>query len=159
MTDKEYIRLAILEAKKSQTHGGAPIGAVVVKDNKVIGTGWSLVWPEKDPSSHAEINAIRAACKNLQSLDLIDCTLYSTLESCSMCLGCAAWAGLNRIVFGAFGKDVQPNPYEMVNYDSTKHIKLLRIPAGGGIIEIKGGVLRKECQELMKNIKNWTPIL
>jgi tRNA(Arg) A34 adenosine deaminase TadA len=156
MIDEDFVKLAIEEAKKSEKAGGAPIGAVLVKDGKVVATGWSLVWPKKDPSAHGEIGCLRNACQKLQTLDLSGCTLYSTLESCSMCLACASWTGVSKIVFGAYKEDVQPNPYEISDYHAEEHAKKLTPPAGGKI-EIVGGVLREECKELMKYIKNWTP--
>jgi guanine deaminase len=152
MSDEDFIKIAIEEANKSQSVGGAPIGAILVKDGQVIATGQSLVWPEKDPSAHGETNCLRNACKKLQSLDLSGYTLYSTLESCSMCLGCAGWTGLSKIVFGAFKEDVEPNPYELSNYHAIEHAKRIKG------LEVVGGVLREECKELMKNIKNWTPV-
>lgn len=88
--------------------------------------------------------------------DLSGHTLYSTLESCSMCLGCASWVGLSKIVFGAYKEDIGENPYEILDYHAEKHASRLT-PIGGGKMEVVGGVLRKECAELMKNIKNWTP--
>ena len=152
MNDEHFIRLAIKEARESESIGGAPIGAILVKDNQKIASGHSLVWPLKDPSAHAETQCIRVACEKLQSLDLTGCTLYSTLESCSMCLGCAGWAKLSRIVFGAFKEDVQPNPYELEGYDAIEHAKNIQG------LEVIGGILREECAELMKNIRNWEPI-
>lgn len=157
MNDEQYIKLAIEEAKKSVEVGGAPIGAVLVKDGEVVMTGWSLVWPKKDPSAHAETECLRKACEKLQTLDLSGYTLYSTLESCSMCLGCASWSGLSRIVFGAYKEDIGENPYEISNYHAEEHTKNLT-PIGGSKLEVVGGVLREECKELMKNIKNWAPI-
>ncbi len=157
MNDEQYIKLAIKEAKKSVEAGGAPIGAILVKDREVVMTGWSLVWPKKDPSANAETECLRKACEKLQTLDLSGYTLYSTLESCSMCLGCASWSGLSRIVFGAYKEDIGDNPYEISNYNAEEHSKNLT-PIGGGKLEVVGGVLREECKELMKNIKNWAPI-
>lgn len=156
-SDKKFIRLAIQEAKKSVEAGGAPIGAVLVRDGEVIATGQSLVWPKKDPSAHGETVCLRNACQKLQTLDLSGCTLYSTLESCSICLGCASWAGLPKIVFGAYKEDIGENPYEMSDYHAEEHAKKLT-PIGGGGMEVQGGVLREECKELMKSIKNWSPI-
>lgn len=152
MSDKQFMKLAIEEAKKSQQAGGAPIGAVLVKDGEVIATGQSLVWPLKDPSAHGETQCIRNACQKLQSLDLSGCTLYSTLESCSMCLGCAGWSKLSRIVFGAFKEDIEPNPYELEDYHAIEHAKRIKD------LEVVGGVLRDECKDLMKNIQNWSPV-
>ena len=152
MTHTDFMKLAIKEARKSESVGGAPIGAILVKNGKVISTGQSLVWPEKDPTAHGECNCIKTACKELQSLDLKDFTLYSTLESCSMCLGCAGWTGLTKIVFGAFLEDIQPNPYELSDYHAIDHAKRIKG------LEVVGGVLREECKDLMKNIKNWAPV-
>ncbi|MEJ0053292.1 MAG: nucleoside deaminase [bacterium] len=157
MTDTDFIKLAIEEARKSQAAAGAPIGAVMVKDGEVIATGWSLVWPKKDPSAHGETACIRAACDKLQSLDLSGCTLYSTLESCSMCLGCASWAGVSRVVFGAYKEDIPENPYELTDYHAEEHAKRLTAPAGQKVGVI-GGVLREECAALMAKVKNWTPM-
>lgn len=156
MNDEQFMRLAIREAKKSQGTKGAPIGAVLVKNGEIIATGWSLVWPKKDPSAHAETECMRSACQKLQSLDLSGCTLYSTLESCSMCLGCAGWTSLSEIVFGAYQEDVPENPYELSDYHAEKHAEKL-IPASGGKIKVRGGVLREECKDLMKNISHWSP--
>lgn len=152
MNDEQFMKLAIEEAKKSQSVGGAPIGAILVKNGEVIATGQSLVWPKKDPTAHGECNCMRNACNKLQSLDLSGCILYSTLESCSMCLGCAGWTGLSKIVFGAFAEDVQSNPYELEDYHAIEHAKRIKG------LEVIGGILREECKDLMKKIKNWTPV-
>lgn len=152
MNDEQFMRLAIQEAKNSQKVGGAPIGAILVKDGEVVATGQRLVWPLKDPTAHAETQCLRNACKQLQTLDLSGCTLYSTLESCSMCIGCAGWCNLSRIVFGAFKEDIPPNPYELEDYHAIEHAKRVN-----GLLVI-GGVLREECKELMVNIKNWSPV-
>lgn len=157
MLDEDFMRLAIDEARASKGAGGAPIGAVMVKDGKVIAKGWSLVWPEKDPSSHGEINCIRAACKKLQILDLSGCTLYSTLESCSMCLGCASWAGVSKVVFGAYAEDIPPNPYELSNYHAEEHGKRMTPFNNDKNLEVRGGILRDECAKLMDRVENWSP--
>lgn len=157
ITDESFIKLAIEEAIKSVSAGGTPIGAVMVKDGEVISAGWSLVWTKKDPTAHGETACIKAACQKIQSLDLSGCTLYSTLESCSMCLSCAAWTGLKRIVFGAYKEDIPENPYEIGNYHAEEHGKKMT-PLGGESMEVKGGVLREECAKLMQNIVNWTAV-
>jgi len=156
MNDDQFIKLAIEEAKKSQKLGGVPVGAVLVKDEKVISACQSLVWPKKDPSAHAETSCMKEACQKLATLDLSDCILYSTLESCSMCLGCASWCGVSRIVFGAYKEDIEGNPYELADYHAEEHAKKLT-PLNGKAIEVKGGVLREECKELMRNYRNWIP--
>jgi guanine deaminase len=158
MTDEQYMQLAIQEARESEKVGGAPIGAIIVKNGEVIAKGWSLVWPEKDPTAHGESNCIKAACKKLQTLDLSGCIMYGTLESCSMCLACASWAGLSEIVFGAYREDIRSNPYEVANYHAEEWGKKLTPPNGKTIV-VRGGVLRKECADLMKNVENWSPVV
>lgn len=152
MTDEDFMRLAINEANKSKSMGGAPIGAVLVKNEKIIAIGQSLVWPKKDPSAHGETECMRNACQQLQSLDLSGCTLYSTLESCSMCLSCAGWCSLSKMVFGAYKEDTPDNPYELADYHAEEHAKRFKN------LEVVGGILREECKQLMASVKNWSPI-
>ena len=79
---------------------GGPFGAIIVKNNKIIAKG-NVVTSKNDPSAHAEISAIRAACKKLKTFHLKDCTIYSSCEPCPMCLGAIYWAHLERLVFAA----------------------------------------------------------
>ena len=153
--DEKYMKTAIEEARKSVKADGAPIGAVMVKDGEAIATGQSLVWTKKDPSCHGEIECMRNACQKLQTLDLSGCILYSTLEPCSMCLGCAGWTGLSEIVFGAYQEDIPENPYELAGYHAKEHAKRLT-PLSGQKVKVCGGVLRDECKDLMKNIRQWS---
>lgn len=154
MTDEDFMKLAIEEAQNAEKHGALPIGAVIVKNGKVIATGYSATWPKKDPAAHGETEAIRATCKLLDTLDLSDCTMYGTLEPCTACLGTAAWASLPRAVFGCYATDVPENPYEYENYSAVEHAKHLQLYEGGKL-EVVGGVLRVECIQLMKDVKNW----
>ena len=127
----------------------------MVKDNKVIAVGHAQVGKLMDPTAHGEAECIKNAVKALNSLDLKECTVYSTVETCSMCLSCAAWSGLTKVVFGAYREDVAENPYEFKNYHAKDHAKNLQVPWTNENIEIIGGVIREECKELMKNYKNW----
>jgi len=147
MNNKQFMKLAIEEARKSESIGGTPIGAILVKDGKVIATGQSLVWPRRDPTAHGECECLRNACSKLQSLDLSGCTLYSTLESCSMCLGCAGWTRLSKIVFGAFKEDVEPNPYELEDYHAIDHAKRIKG------LEVIGGVYKRRMQRVDEEYK------
>ena len=99
MDDKHYLKLAVVQAKKSIDEGGFPAGAVVVKDGKIIAEGISLGFSLHDPTSHAETAAIRAACQNLQTSNLEGATLYESLECCNMCFSVSYWAGISRIVY------------------------------------------------------------
>ncbi len=79
---------------------GGPFGAVVVRDNKIIGRGHNTVTKANDPTCHAEINAIRDACKNIGSFQLTDCIVYTSCEPCPMCLAAIYWARVKKIYFG-----------------------------------------------------------
>lgn len=99
MNDKDYLKLAVEQAKKSVDEGGFPAGAVVVKDGKVISEGVSLGRKLNDPTEHAETSSIRKACKTLGSY-LDGATLYGSLECCNMCFSVANWSGISRVVYG-----------------------------------------------------------
>jgi tRNA(adenine34) deaminase len=150
--DEAYMQIAIEEARKSQENGGAPTSAIIVKDDNVVAIGWSMVGINMDPSGHSELEAIKNTCKKLNTLSLKDCTMYSTIETCSMCLSCASWAGISKIVFGAYKEDFPGNPYNMNEYHVETEAKRMAPP-----IEVVGGVLREECARLMGNIENWMP--
>ena len=86
-------------------HGGGPFGAVVVADGKLVGRGWNQVTPQLDPTAHAEVTAIRDACRTLQRFDLRGCVLYTSCEPCPMCLSAIYWARLDRVYFASTRKD------------------------------------------------------
>lgn len=88
-------------AEKAYEEGEIPVGAVVVHENKIVGKGYNQVQMLKDPTAHAEMLAISAACSTLQNKYLSNCTLYVTLEPCHMCAGALVWSKIDRIVFGA----------------------------------------------------------
>lgn len=98
---RRWMRLALKEAERAYDEGEVPVGAVVIKNNVLVGRGHNQVERLGDPTAHAEILAISAACETLQSKYLEDCTLYVTLEPCPMCAGALVWSKLTRLVFGA----------------------------------------------------------
>lgn len=99
---REAIRLS--RQKMRSNHGG-PFGAVIVRDGKIIARGWNRVTTAKDPTAHAEISAIRDACKKLKRFHLDDCEIYTSCEPCPMCLGAAYWARLKRIFYATTRAD------------------------------------------------------
>jgi tRNA(Arg) A34 adenosine deaminase TadA len=99
MTDKDFLKLAIKQGKRSVEEGGFPAGAVVVKDGKVIAEGVSLGWKLHDPTEHAETSAIKKACNKVGSSNLGGATLYESLECCNMCFSVSNWAGISKIVY------------------------------------------------------------
>ena len=98
---RRWMRLALREAEAAFEAGEVPIGAVVVKDGVLVGRGRNQVEQLGDPTAHAEVVAISAACATLGTKFLTGCTLYVTLEPCPMCAGALVWARLDRLVFGA----------------------------------------------------------
>jgi len=106
MDDNYYIEKALNLALENVKSGkGGPFGAIVVKEGKIIATGTNSVTSENDPTAHAEVNAIRNACKNLNSYQLDDCEIYSSCEPCPMCLGAIYWARPKKLVFAATKTD------------------------------------------------------
>jgi len=103
--DHEFMRMAIRLADESVKKGGGPFGAVIVKDGEVIAAESNSVTLKNDPTAHAEISAIRAACAKLGTFDLKGCDIYTSCEPCPMCLGAIYWAHIDRIFFGNTRKD------------------------------------------------------
>lgn len=105
MDERNYINKAIEIALENvgNNHGG-PFGAIVVKNGKIIGIGRNQVTSQNDPTAHAEIQAIRAACEYLKDFQLQDCDIYTSCEPCPMCLGAIYWAR-PRAVYYAYTKD------------------------------------------------------
>lgn len=98
--DREYMREAIRVANESVAKGGGPFGAVIVKDGQVIAKSSNSVTLDNDPTAHAEVNTIRAACRKLGTFDLSGAVIYTSCEPCPMCLGAIYWAHISRIYYG-----------------------------------------------------------
>jgi guanine deaminase len=123
----KWMKIAYSEAKEGMfLDEGGPFGAVIVKDDKIIAKAHNEVLKTKDSTAHAEINAIREACRVLDSFDLSDCTLYTTCKPCPMCLGAILWARIKTVYFGAdeddaaFGGFDDKAFYEMIQGDHSK---------------------------------------
>ncbi len=115
---RQTISLAVENVKM----GGGPFGAVIVKGDEVVATGANRVTPDNDPTAHAEISAIRAACKKLGTFDLSGCVIYTSCEPCPMCLGAIYWAHLDKIYYGANQHDAAA-----VNFDDSFIYKELEL--------------------------------
>ena len=99
---EEAIRLAVENVKKG---AGGPFGAVVVKDGKVVAASANTVTPDNDPTAHAEVNAIRQACRRLGSFQLAGCEIYCSCEPCPMCLGAIYWARPDKVYYACTKED------------------------------------------------------
>ncbi|HEV2214233.1 MAG TPA: nucleoside deaminase [Terracidiphilus sp.] len=102
----DFLRRAIQLATANVRSGlGGPFAAVIVRDGKIVGEGVNTVTSSNDPTAHGEVNAIRAACKTLNTFTLAGCQLYTSCEPCPMCLAASYWARLEAIFFGATAAD------------------------------------------------------
>lgn len=101
-----WMEVAYNEATKGMlSDDGGPFGAVIVKDDKIIAAAHNEVLKTKDSTAHAEINAIRKACRELDSFDLSGCVLYTTCQPCPMCMGAIFWARISTVYYGATEED------------------------------------------------------
>jgi len=112
MLPKEYLQRAIELSIESVKNGGGPFGAVIVKDGKIIAESNNTVTIDNDPTAHAEINAIRKACKELNSFDLSNCEIYTSCEPCPMCLGAIYWARISKIYYANSQNDAAKNGFD-----------------------------------------------
>ena len=103
--NQNFMRRAIALADESVQRGGGPFGAVIVKDGEIVAEGSNSVTLLSDPTAHAEVTAIREACRQLGTFLLEGCTIYTSCEPCPMCLGAIYWAGIQRIYYGNTRKD------------------------------------------------------
>lgn len=103
--DYKFMREAIKLANDNIKNGGGPFAAIIVKDDKIVGRGANQVTNHIDPTAHAEILAIRDASKNLNTIDLADCTLYTTCEPCPMCFGAIYWSHISKVFYGNSKED------------------------------------------------------
>jgi tRNA(Arg) A34 adenosine deaminase TadA len=140
--DQHYMRLALDAAKQAAALGEVPVGAVLVKDGQVVGVGHNHPVALHDPTAHAEVNAMRAAAHKLGNYRLEDCTLYVTLEPCTMCSGAALHARLKRVVFGA-AEPKTGAAGSVLNVFASRQINHQT--------QVQGGVLADECAAVLQD--------
>jgi len=126
---QEAVKLGLQGMRNSE---GGPFGCVIVKDDKIIGRGCNRVIAENDPTAHAEVVAIRDACKSLQNFQLSDCEIYATSEPCPMCMGAIYWARPKKIFYANTCKDAAA-----IGFDDSFIYNELNKPKGERKIEIK----------------------
>ena len=140
--DKKWMALAIKQAVKADKEGEVPVGAVMVKDGQLIAQAHNQPISTNDATAHAEIQVIRAAGKLQKNYRLIDTTIYVTLEPCAMCLGAMMHARIKRMVYGT------SDPKTGV---CGSHVDLTTESFFNHEMEISGGILEKECMELLQS--------
>jgi tRNA(adenine34) deaminase len=141
-SDHRWMQQALELARRAETEGEVPVGAVLVLDNAIIGEGWNQPIAAHDPTAHAEINALRAVAAGVGNYRLPGAELYVTLEPCVMCAGAIIHARLARVVFGA--RDPKSGAAGSVfNILGTERLNHK--------VEVLGGVLESECAALLQN--------
>jgi tRNA(adenine34) deaminase len=140
-SDQFFMGFALIEARMARDHGEVPIGAALIINNQLIGTGYNRPIGLNDPTAHAEIMAIRDAALKIGNYRLTDATLYVTIEPCAMCAGAIVNARIKRLVYGA------PDPragavssvFQICNNSSLNHQ-----------VEVTSGILADECRDLIQ---------
>lgn len=140
--DEKYMKAAIVQAKKGAAIGEVPIGCVIVYDGKIIARGYNKRKKEKSTLAHAEIAAIRKACRKLGDWRLEGCTMYVTLEPCPMCAGALVQSRIDRVVIGT------TNPKAGC---AGSVMNILQEPGFNHQVEVTYDVLREECSAMLSS--------
>ena len=127
-------------ARKALAEGEVPIGAVVVADGKVISRGYNKRTKKQIATAHAEIEAIEKACRKLKSWRIPECEIYVTLEPCPMCMGAVLSARIKKVYFGAYEAKGRSMTAELAQSNLVNHTA-----------EVEGGVMEKECAEILSS--------
>ncbi len=139
--DEKYMKAALKQARKAIDLGEVPIGCVIVYDGKIIGRGYNRRNTDKSVLCHAEITAIKKACKRIGDWRLEECTLYVTLEPCQMCAGAIVQSRIPRVVMGAM------NPKAGC---AGSILNILENPEFNHQVDVTRGVLEKDCSDILK---------
>ena len=140
---EEYMQAAIAESKRGMDNNeGGPFGAVIVKDGKIIGKGNNRVTSSNDPTAHAEVTAIRDACKRIENFELDGCEIYTSCEPCPMCLAAIYWARIDCIYYANTKQDAAD-----IEFDDDFFYQELDKPIDKRTIPMKQ-MMRKEALEV-----------
>lgn len=148
---REAIRLSI---DKMETNEGGPFGAVIVRDDEIVGRGWNRVTSTNDPTAHAEIVAIRDACSKLKTFSLTGCDIYTSCEPCPLCLAAVYWSRLDNIYFAATRDDAAA-----AGFDDAHFYGELNKPANQRLIPMEQSLRQEACAVLQAWLKKEDRIL
>lgn len=138
----KYMREALKEAKKAYEKKEIPVGAIIVKDNKIIARAHNIKEEKKDTTKHAEILAIQKASKKLETWRLLDCEMYVTLEPCSMCAGALIQSRIKKVYIGTMDKKTGA---------CGSVLNLLEDYEFNHKVEIETNVMQEECENILKD--------
>ena len=141
MINEEYMKQAILLAQKAYKKGEVPVGAIIVRNNKIIAKAYNKREQKQNALYHAEILAINKACKKLKSFRLDDCEMYVTMEPCPMCSGAIVNARFKKVYFGCFDYNYgcAGSKYNFLQDKNFEHL-----------VDVEGGILQEECSNILK---------
>jgi tRNA(Arg) A34 adenosine deaminase TadA len=145
MPAAEFMRLALERAREGVAKGQTPFGACIVRDGRVVACEHNAVWDHTDSTAHAEVQAIRVACRRLGTVDLSGCEIYATCEPCPMCFSAIHWARISTILFGSRIADARGLGFSELTI-SNQQMKEL----GGSPVAIVPDYLREECAGLFR---------
>ena len=143
--DLRYMRMALDACRQGIESGQTPFGACIVRADAVLACKHNRVWSRTDITAHAEIEAIRAACRHVGRIHLVEATIYSTTEPCPMCFSAIHWSQIRRIVYGATVIDARSFGFNELQISNE-----VMIQTSCSDIELKKEVLREEALELYR---------
>ena len=141
-SDQAWMQLALEQAQLAAQAGEVPVGALIIKDGEILGRAHNRNLLDRDPTAHAEILALRQAAARLGNHRLIGCTLYSTIEPCSMCAGALIHARISRLVYGAADPKAGAagSVLQVLNHPSLNHK-----------MEVTSGILAEKCSAILQD--------
>lgn len=143
--ESTHMREAIAAARQGIDAREAPFGAAIVRDKQLICVAQNTVWRDGDPTAHAEINALRQAARQLGTIALHGCEMFTTCEPCPMCLAAIHWAKLERVVYGANIADAAAAGFSELKVSARD-----LVAQSGSSLRVEGGLLVDECRELFE---------
>ncbi len=146
--NEKFMRLAIEKSLESVDNGGGPFGAVIVKDDEVVAVASNSVTLDNDPTAHAEVNAIRMACKKLGTFDLSGCEIYASCEPCPMCLASIYWARIGKLYYANTQTDA-----DKIGFSDNFIYEEFAKPESERSIKVEK-MLRNEAIQAFENWKN-----
>ena len=152
LDDERWMQMALTLAESAEKAGEVPVGALIVKDNELIGEGYNQPINDNDPTAHAEIIALRQAAKNISNYRITgNTTLYVTLEPCIMCAGAIVHARINRVVFAAFDPKTGAagSVFSLLENENNNH----QVKVTGGVLEEKAAEQIRQFFKLRRQSK------
>jgi guanine deaminase len=144
----ELMRLAIEKCREGMANGNSPFGCAIARGDRVLAVSHNVVWDTTDITAHAEVTALREACKSAQQILLEDCVVATTCEPCPMCMSALHWARVTKVYFGASIADASEAGFNELSISAQDIVR-----QGGSPVELFPNTLREECRQLFADWK------